>query len=71
VRWQRLKLQVINSPFNEEQVKLLNELLPKLTTEQKIWLNGYLSAPLATLEANEEQPTPAAHDHFIWLSNRQ
>lgn len=60
MRWQRLKLQVINSPFNEEQVKLLNELLPKLTTEQKIWLNGYLSAQLATLEANEEQPTPAA-----------
>lgn len=60
MRWQRLKLQVINSPFNEEQVKLLNELLPKLTTEQKIWLNGYLSAPLAMLEASEEQPTPAA-----------
>ncbi|EON74345.1 assimilatory sulfite reductase (NADPH) flavoprotein subunit [Lysinibacillus sphaericus] len=40
-----MKLQVINSPFSEEQVKLLNELLPKLTVEQKIWLNGYLSAP--------------------------
>jgi len=46
-----LKLQVVNSPFNEEQVKLLNELLPKLTLEQKIWLNGYLSAPQATQEA--------------------
>jgi len=46
-----LKLQVINSPFNEEQVKLLNELLPQLTLEQKIWLNGYLSAPQATQEA--------------------
>jgi len=44
-------LQVVNSPFNEEQVKLLNELLPKLTLEQKIWLNGYLSAPQATQEA--------------------
>ena len=46
-----MKLQVVNSPFNEEQVKLLNELLPKLTLEQKIWLNGYLSAPQATQEA--------------------
>ncbi|MFI2131981.1 assimilatory sulfite reductase (NADPH) flavoprotein subunit [Lysinibacillus fusiformis] len=45
-----MKLQVINSPFNEEQVKLLNELLPQLRLEQKIWLNGYLSAPQATQE---------------------
>ncbi|WP_374965523.1 assimilatory sulfite reductase (NADPH) flavoprotein subunit [Lysinibacillus sp. RS5] len=54
-----MKLQVINSPFNEEQVKLLNELLPKLTGEQRIWLNGYLSAPLATIDAivEEEKPT--------------
>ncbi|MFJ7664283.1 assimilatory sulfite reductase (NADPH) flavoprotein subunit [Lysinibacillus sp. NPDC097162] len=47
-----MKLQVINSPFNEEQVKLLNELLPNLTGEQKIWLNGYLSALLATIDTN-------------------
>ncbi|MGE7843415.1 assimilatory sulfite reductase (NADPH) flavoprotein subunit [Lysinibacillus sp. NPDC093712] len=47
-----MKLQVINSPFNEEQVKLLNELLPNLTGEQKIWLNGYLSAPVATIDTN-------------------
>lgn len=45
-----MKLQVINSPFNEEQVNLLNELLPQLTLEQKIWLNGYLSAAQATQE---------------------
>jgi len=55
VRWQDLKLQVINSPFNEEQVKLLNELLPKLTGEQRIWLNGYLSAPLATINTIAEE----------------
>jgi len=54
----RLKLQVVNSPFNEEQVKLLNELLPKLTGEQRIWLNGYLSAPLATIDAVVEEATP-------------
>ena len=55
-----MKLQVVNSPFNEEQVKLLNELLPKLTLEQKIWLNGYLSAPQATQEAIVET-TPEAN----------
>jgi len=55
-----LKLQVINSPFNEEQVKLLNELLPQLTLEQKIWLNGYLSAPQATQEAVVETIPAAA-----------
>lgn len=43
----RLKLQVNNSPFSEEQVKLLNELLPQLTELQKFWLNGYLSVPQA------------------------
>jgi len=55
-----LKLQVINSPFNEEQVKLLNELLPQLTLEQKIWLNGYLSAPQVTQEAVVETIPAAA-----------
>ncbi len=54
----RLKLHVINSPFNEEQVKLLNELLPKLTREQRIWLNGYLSAPLATIDTIVEETKP-------------
>ena len=42
-----MQLQVINSPFNEEQVELLNQILPKLSEGQKIWLNGYLSAPIA------------------------
>jgi sulfite reductase (NADPH) flavoprotein alpha-component len=44
VRWKSLQLQVLNSPFNEEQVELLNRLLPTLTESQKIWLNGYLTA---------------------------
>jgi sulfite reductase (NADPH) flavoprotein alpha-component len=39
-----LQLQVLNSPFNQEQVELLNRLLPTLTESQKIWLNGYLTA---------------------------
>ncbi|MFC9542212.1 assimilatory sulfite reductase (NADPH) flavoprotein subunit [Lysinibacillus sp. NPDC056959] len=53
-----MKLQVVNSPFNEEQVKLLNELLPKLTAEQRIWLNGFLSAPLVTIDPVVEEVTP-------------
>ena len=63
-----MELQVTNSPFNQEQVELLNRLLPTLTETQRIWLNGYLAAlqgsavvtasdaapiaPLATLAAN-------------------
>lgn len=43
VRWISLQLQVINSPFNQEQVELLNRLLPTLTESQKVWLSGYLA----------------------------
>ncbi|AQX54384.1 assimilatory sulfite reductase (NADPH) flavoprotein subunit [Priestia flexa] len=39
-----MQLQVTNSPFNQEQVELLNKLLPTLTESQKIWLGGYLAA---------------------------
>ena len=39
-----MTLQVINSPFTEQQVKLLNELIPNLTEQQKAWLTGYLTA---------------------------
>lgn len=39
-----LDLQVTNSPFNQEQVELLNRLLPNLTEAQRIWLSGYLTA---------------------------
>lgn len=34
----------MNSPFTEEQVELLNRLLPQLTEPQKQWLGGYLAA---------------------------
>jgi sulfite reductase (NADPH) flavoprotein alpha-component len=44
VRWISLQLQVINSPFNQEQAELLNRLLPTLTDAQKVWLSGYLAA---------------------------
>jgi len=39
-------LQVTNSPFNEEQVDLLNRLLPNLNDSQRVWLSGYLAATL-------------------------
>lgn len=48
-----LQLQVMNSPFNQEQAELLNRLLPTFTESQKLWLSGYLagaaSAPLASV----------------------
>lgn len=48
-----LQLQVINSPFNQEQTELLNRLLPTLTESQKIWLSGYLSASTAIAASAE------------------
>ncbi|MEH6972029.1 MULTISPECIES: assimilatory sulfite reductase (NADPH) flavoprotein subunit [Bacillus] len=39
-----MQLQVMNSPFNQEQAELLNRLLPTLTESQKAWLSGYLAA---------------------------
>lgn len=41
-------LQVTNSPFSEEQVELLNRLLPSITESQQSWLSGYLTAVSAT-----------------------
>ncbi|WP_132746869.1 assimilatory sulfite reductase (NADPH) flavoprotein subunit [Scopulibacillus darangshiensis] len=40
-----MNLQVMNSPFNQEQTESLNRLLPTLTEAQRIWLSGYLAAP--------------------------
>lgn len=39
-----MQLQETNSPFNQEQVNLLNKLIPTLSDTQRIWLSGYLSA---------------------------
>jgi sulfite reductase (NADPH) flavoprotein alpha-component len=39
-----LQLQVLNSPFNQEQAELLNRILPSLSESQKVWLSGYLAA---------------------------
>ncbi|WP_102336533.1 assimilatory sulfite reductase (NADPH) flavoprotein subunit [Salimicrobium jeotgali] len=41
-----MQMEVMNSPFNEKQADLLNQLLSSMTENQKIWLSGYLaSAP--------------------------
>lgn len=46
-----MQLQVMNSPFNQEQAELLNRLLPTLTESQKIWLSGYLAAAQPAFQA--------------------
>ncbi len=59
-----LQLQVMNSPFNQEQAELLNRLLPTLTETQSLWLSGYLAAiqssSLQAAPAVEERPAPPA-----------
>ena len=45
-----MQLQVLNSPFNQEQAELLNRLLPTLTETQKVWLSGYLAASQVSSE---------------------
>lgn len=59
-----MELQVSNSPFNEEQTKLLNQLLPTLTGAQASWLSGYLTALQGTggiaLAAQPQTGAPSA-----------
>ena len=61
-----LVLQVTNSPFQQDQVELLNRLLPTLTEGQKIWLSGYLAATVGAAGAaaaglpQAAAPAPAA-----------
>lgn len=47
-----MQLQVRNSPFCEEQVQLLNQLLGGLTGTQRVWLSGYLSAEISIQDSN-------------------
>ncbi|MEK4511070.1 assimilatory sulfite reductase (NADPH) flavoprotein subunit [Paenibacillus sp. FSL K6-2524] len=54
-----MELQVTNSPFNQEQVELLNRLLPLLTESQRLWLNGYLTALQGTVASATLVPTVA------------
>ncbi|MCD9022675.1 assimilatory sulfite reductase (NADPH) flavoprotein subunit [Cohnella silvisoli] len=55
-----MELQVTNSPFNQEQVELLNRLLPNLTDAQRIWLSGYLTALQGATGAVTSGVTPQA-----------
>ncbi|HZH61830.1 MAG TPA: assimilatory sulfite reductase (NADPH) flavoprotein subunit [Metabacillus sp.] len=58
-----MQLQVMNSPFNQEQAELLNRLLPTLTDSQKVWLSGYLAATQsgsASVPAAPEAPVAEA-----------
>lgn len=55
-----LQLQVLNSPFNQEQAELLNRLLPTLTETQRVWLSGYLAASASLNQAAVGLETPAA-----------
>ncbi|WP_138416170.1 assimilatory sulfite reductase (NADPH) flavoprotein subunit [Aquibacillus sediminis] len=57
-----MQLQVVNSPFNEEQTELLNRLLPTLTQQQKIWLGGYLAAAPST---GTEEPESTTLQHAL------
>jgi sulfite reductase (NADPH) flavoprotein alpha-component len=59
VRWISLQLQVLNSPFNQEQAELLNQLLPTLTESQKVWLSGYLAAT-QTISVSAAPEAPSA-----------
>lgn len=49
-------LKVENSPFNAEQVALLNQLLNTLSAEQAQWLSGYLTAFQRVLQAGAAAP---------------
>ncbi|HEY0828002.1 MAG TPA: assimilatory sulfite reductase (NADPH) flavoprotein subunit [Bacilli bacterium] len=55
-----MQLQVTNSPFNQEQVELLNRLLPVLSGSQQIWLSGYLAALNSTALPAANSPIPHA-----------
>ncbi|MBO1513668.1 assimilatory sulfite reductase (NADPH) flavoprotein subunit [Metabacillus bambusae] len=52
-----MQLQVLNSPFNQEQAELLNRILPSLTESQKVWLSGYLAASqTSSVQVTTEAP---------------
>lgn len=53
----RLPFQVGNSPFNEKQTELLNQLLSTLTDSQKMWLSGYFAATSTSMDAKVAEKT--------------
>ncbi|WP_130859418.1 assimilatory sulfite reductase (NADPH) flavoprotein subunit [Gracilibacillus phocaeensis] len=55
-----MTLQVANSPFDQKQTEILNQLLPSLTESQKTWLSGYLAASQGSEPAPAAASTPEA-----------
>lgn len=60
-----MKLQVTNSPFNQEQADLLNRVLSTLTDSQKAWLSGYLAASQAISTTDAASTTPAVETQTL------
>ncbi len=54
-----VQLQTTNSPFSQEQIELLNKLLPTLTATQKSWISGYLAATANTVLSEAATTVPA------------
>ncbi|SCS81371.1 diflavin oxidoreductase [Staphylococcus caeli] len=48
-----MQLNQDNTPFDEKQLALINQLIPMLTTEQQQWLSGYLLNPNVSTSGNE------------------
>ncbi|SFL73610.1 assimilatory sulfite reductase (NADPH) flavoprotein subunit [Salibacterium qingdaonense] len=66
-----MDLQVNNSPFNQDQIDLLNRLLPTLTEQQKIWLSGYIAASPAALSTETAAATQAPAAEAILQAEAQ
>ncbi|MFA7746090.1 assimilatory sulfite reductase (NADPH) flavoprotein subunit [Salinicoccus roseus] len=61
-----MHLTVTNSPFNEEQTEKINQILPTLTTEQKIWFSGYLTAnQQAGIKENVDAPSQEVAEYLL------
>lgn len=61
-----MQLTVTNSPFNEEQTEKINQILPTLTTEQKIWFSGYLTAnQQSEVQASVDAPSREVAEYLL------
>ena len=67
----QLQLNVMNSPFNQEQTENLNRLLPTLSKEQRIWLSGFLAAQTNVGVATSGQPSVDTQQEFQAISEQQ
>ncbi|WP_020007154.1 assimilatory sulfite reductase (NADPH) flavoprotein subunit [Salinicoccus albus] len=65
-----MQLTVTNSPFNEAQTEKINQILPTLTPEQKIWLSGYLAANQQSVsESVFDTPSPEVAEYLMNTEN--